>query len=190
MGSVPCHRPHRGRPRSSSGSRHRRRVPRPRSGRVWPDQSRCATGELQSLFQGVHEAPWHSHGRLRHVHRSCCGPCLHRTHGCAHRGQGRRPGCRQGRGGGAHLGRSARSSGLHAGRQQIRRATQRGWRSRRDRGISGRRRSQLHRGVRRQNRASPGHVARPQAPARRRPRPQHGRHGRLFARARGHAGRS
>jgi phosphoribosylamine--glycine ligase len=72
--------------------------------------------------------------------------------------------------------------GQHPGRDPQRRRRARG-----DRGVPAGRRGQLHRAVRRQERAGAGHQPGPQAPAGRRRRPQHRRHGRLFARARGHA---
>ena len=46
-----------------------------------------------------------------------------------------------------------------------------------------RRGGQLHRALRRRECAGPGHQPGPQAPARRRPGPEHRRHGRLFASA-------
>ena len=51
----------------------------------------------------------------------------------------------------------------------------------RDRGLSRRRGSELHRGRRRHARRAARELAGPQDARRRRPRPEHGRHGRLFA---------
>jgi phosphoribosylamine--glycine ligase len=67
---------------------------------------------------------------------------------------------------------------------------QRRRRARGDRGVPAGRGSQLHRAVRRQERAGAGHQPGPQAPEGRRRRPQHRRHGRLLARAGGHARRA
>ena len=61
-------------------------------------------------------------------------------------------------------------------------------RARGDRGVSGRRGSQLHRHGRRQARAGACHQPGPQAAAGRRPGPEHRRHGRLFAGAGADAG--
>jgi phosphoribosylamine--glycine ligase len=74
--------------------------------------------------------------------------------------------------------------GPHAGRQPLRRRR----RPHRDRRIPGRRRSLLHRHVRRQERAAAGHQPGPQAPEGQRRRPEHGRHGRLLPGADRHAG--
>ena len=60
----------------------------------------------------------------------------------------------------------------------------------RGRGVPRRRGSELHRAGGREPRAAARNVAGPQAPARRRRRPEHRRHGRLLARAGRHAGGS
>ena len=111
--------------------------------------------------------------------------------GRAHRHQGRRPGRRQGRGGGHDAGRGARGDRLHAGRQHARRAAQRRRRARGDRGVPGRARRPASSCM------CDGKNVLPLATSqdhkrllRRRHRPQHRRHGRLFAGAGGHAQRA
>ena len=126
--------------------------------------------------------------RVRDLHRRRRGARLRRPQGRADRGQGRRPGGRQGRGRGARrsprrtkpstacwlddkLGRTHNAGGARVVIEEF---------------LAGRG-GQLHRAVRRQERAAAGHQPGPQAPARRRPGPQHRRHGRLLAGAGGHA---
>ncbi len=62
-----------------------------------PTPGRGAAGGLQGLHQGFPGPPRDSHRRLRRLHRGRAGPGLPARTGCAHRGQGRRPGRRQGR---------------------------------------------------------------------------------------------
>ena len=100
-----------------------------------------------------------------------------------HRDQGRWSGCGQGRGGGDEQGRSPRRHRHDAVRQQARRCR----RARGDRGISGRRGSQLYRDGGRQKCAGAGHQPGSQTPAGWRPGPQHRRHGRVFPGAGRHA---
>ena len=90
----------RGRAGSAAGGRCGGRVPRARPAHLRPDQGGRATGKLQGVFQGLHAAPRHSHGRIRNLFRPRGRTRLCGRHGRAHRGQGRRPGGRQGRGGG------------------------------------------------------------------------------------------
>ena len=128
--------------------------------------------------------------RYRDLQRRGRGACLRRSEGRADRHQGRRPGGRQGRGGGDDAAEAHEAIDCHARRQHARRAAQRRRRARRDRGVPRRRGSQLHRDVRRQERAAAGHQPGPQAPARRRRGPEHRRHGRLLAGAGGDAQRA
>ena len=71
--------------------------------------------------------------------------------------------------------------GARRGRHDVRRRFRRGRRRGRGRGVHGRRGSLVLRAVRRRARAAARHRAGPQARLRRRPGPEHRRHGRLFA---------
>ena len=97
--------------------------------------------------------------------------------------QGRWARRRQGRG---DL-RDARSGDRH-GHRHARRQLRRRRQYHRHRGVPERRRGQLHRGGPRRPSDSARHLAGPQAPRRRRSRPQYRRHGRVFAGAPRHAG--
>ncbi len=187
MGPGPEDPAHGGRPRRAPGGRRGGRLPRPWAARLRADQGRRPAGKLQGLLQGLHEAPRHSDGGVRDLFRPGRGARLRRQARRAHRGQGRRAGRRQGRGRGDDRSGGARGHRLHAAGRQARRDPQRRRRAGGDRGIPAGRGSQLHRHVRRQERHGAGDQPGPQAPAGRRPGPQHRRHGRVFARAGGHA---
>ena len=147
-------RAHRGRPRGAAGRRRRRPVPR---------AAGCASSARRRRRRSS-KAPRPSPrtscsataSRPRCTPASPTPPPAHAhvdKHGRADRHQGRRPGRRQGRGGGDDGGRGACRDRRHAGRQRAGRAAQRRRCARRDRGVHGRRGSQLHRPVRRPPRA-------------------------------------
>jgi hypothetical protein len=121
-------------PEAAAGRGHRGRVPRPRAAHLWPHESGRAAGKLQGLFQSLHEAPRHSHGRLRDLHRP----------GAAHAYVDRRARPLWSRPTAwprakawwwPPAGPGARGHRLHAAGQQPGRGAQRGWRARGDRRV-------------------------------------------------------
>ena len=177
-------RAHRGRAGGAARRRHRRRVPRGGPEDLRPDAGRRAARELQGFRQELHACATAS--RPRPTRRSPTPRAAHAyvdAAGRADRDQGRRPRRRQGRGGGDERGRGARGGRRDAGREQ----DGRGRRARGDRGVPRGRGGELHRDGRRRARAAARDQPGPQAAARRRPRAQHRRHGRVLAGAGGHA---
>ena len=143
---------------------------------------RPARGQ-QGVRQGFPGAPRHPDRALRRVHARDLRSRGDPRAAPADRGQGRRPRRGQGRDRRRKRRRSHPGGRGHA-RGRLRRRRPRG----RRRGIPRRRGSELHRHGRRRARAAARDLAGPQAPRRRRHRPQHRRHGRVFAGAGGHAG--
>ena len=173
-------RPDHHRPRGAARDRRRRRVHRRRPALFRAAPGRRAARRLQGLHQGIPEAPRHSHRRVRDVHARDLRPGVGAPAAHAHRREGQRPGGRQRRG---HRGLGRRGDRDRAG--DVRRAIRLRRRPGGHRGIPARRGSQLHRHGRRQERRDHGDLAGPQAPQGRGRGPEHGRHGRVFARAGG-----
>src|SRR5882672_5005177 len=171
------------RSRSAARRRRGRRVFLGRAQDLRADTRGGAARVVEGFRQVVHGAPWHPDRPPREL-RACRGrQGLYRRARRAHRHQGRWPRRRKGRGGGGDTRRGARRDRHDAhrpapGRRRV---------ACRPRGVPGRRRGELHRDERRRACPDARHQPGPQAPARRRRRAQHRRHGRVFAGARGDA---
>ena len=138
------------------------------------DEIRRPARRLQGLHQGHLRQLRHPHRRLWPLHGQGGGAGLSRGAGRAHRHQGGWARGRQGRDRGDGHGDGARGGRGHLLRQ-VRRGRMR------DRGVPRRRGGELLRADRWQERPAARHRAGPQAGGRWRHRPQHRRHGRLFA---------
>ena len=139
-----------------------------------PDACSRATGRQQGVRQGDLRGRRHPHRALGALRGGACRPRFRRAAGCADRGQGGRAGGRKGRGGGADRGRGEPGDRRHARRALV----GRGRRQRDHRGMPGWRRGQPVRALRWHGRGAAGRGPGPQAHFRRRPGPQHRRHGR------------
>ena len=141
-----------------------------------PSRAAARTRRLERLHQGSRRRIRHPHRRLSPLRRLLRSQGLCGRAEAADRSQGRWACRRQRRGHRRNAcGGRDRHRCLFLGRVRICR------RRSGDRGISRGRRGELLRPHRRQDRAAARHGARPQARLRRRPGPQHRRHGRLFA---------
>ena len=85
------------RPRAAALAGHRRRAPRARPARLRPHARRRHARIQQGLRQALPAAAQHPHAQLRRLRLRGRGRKGHRGLPSAHRGQGRRPGCGQGR---------------------------------------------------------------------------------------------
>ena len=153
--------------RPAGGGRHQGLRPQRRGGRP---------GRLQGLHEGSLREARDPHRRLCPLHRARPGQGLCRRPSAARRRQGRWARRRQGRGDRRDAGRGHGGHRQHDGRPGLRRG--RGGAG--DRGIPRGRGAQLLRAGGRQDRAPAGLRPGSQARRRRRHRPQHRRHGRLF----------
>ena len=179
----------RGRAGRAAGGGRGGPLPRRRAAHLRADRRRRAARRQQGLRQGFPRPARDSHRVLRRAYRRGRGAGLrarrfHQERGRTHRDQGRRAGRRQGRDRGDDAGRGRGRGARHAFRQRLRRRRRAGG----DRGVPRWRGGQLHLDGGRQNRVAARHQPGPQARRRRRHRPQHRWHGRVFARAGGHAG--
>ncbi len=131
-----------------------------------PDAGGGAAGELEGVRQGLHAAPRHPDRALRDLRRRGRGACVCRRTRRADRHQGRRPGGRQGRGGGddAAPRRTRRSTACSTDNTLGVQHNDGGARVVIEEFLR-RRGGQLHRAVRRHERAAAGHQPGPQAPA-------------------------
>ncbi len=171
-------RPRRGRPRAAAHARDRRRAGAARDPRVRADRGGGDARVEQGLLQGVHAAPRHPDGGLRGLHR------LGRRARLPREPRGPLPPRREGgrtcrRQGGRRL-RGARAGPRGRARDHGRAGARRRGRAARDRGVPRGPRGLVLRALRRRRFRPPGHLPGLQAGARRRPRPQHRRHGLLL----------
>ena len=140
------HRRSRGPARGGRG----RRVPHRRAAHVRTGAGRGATRELEGLRESVHGAARHSDRAVAYLHRRQRRASLCRRTRSTDRRQGRRPCGGQGR----HCGRDGCRSAVSDRCDAFRQSCRRGGRAGRRRGLSRRRRSELHRNGRRPQRAA------------------------------------
>ena len=172
-------RSRRGRPRGAAGRRPRRRSRGRRHQGVRAAPGGGAARRLEGLHQGALRRVRHPDRRLRALHARRTPP----RPMCASEGAPivvKADGLAAGKGVVVAATRR-RSRGGH--RRHARRRARRGRRRARHRGVPRRRGGELLRPLRRHDRDPARHGAGPQARLRRRPGPEHRRHGRLFARA-------
>ena len=174
----------RGRARGAAVRRHRRRSDGRRHQGVRSDQGRPRGSKAPRASPRISAAPTTSRPPpMSASRRPAPAKAYVRVARRADRGEGRRARGRQGRRGGAE-----RRRGGGRDRHDVRGRPWRGRRRGRGRGVPRRRGSVVLRAVRRRERDPARLGAGPQARLRRRPGPQHRRHGRLFAGAGDDAG--